>query len=325
MEDVLSQWLLENRPCTHLGTRVRQFIRYCRTLQPGLSYSALKRHVTPIVDTLMLGDVGRLWLRDRAFERVLRLYGQNDQRTTQWHAKRGEMITASEVYKVFGSTEGRKEVMLRKLEPPSTGDSAVSNPIPALLWGTRFEPVAKRIYEETTRCTILDVSCAQHPRYPFLGASPDGLIIPLDDDPKRYGRLVEFKCPMSRVEKPEIPIGYVHQMQMQMECTGIDECEYVEFRFKQVNYTEWSKSDKQKGVFAVYEDGKVVYDVETHSEDYQMIYWVLQSVKKDFVPKDPTWLSDHLPQLQAFWDEVVQHRVNGTRPEEKPSLPTLEL
>ena len=147
----------------------------------------------------------------------------------------------------------------------------------------------------------------------------------MDDDPKRYGRLVEFKCPMSRVEKPEIPIGYVHQMQMQMECTGIDECEYVEFRFKQVNYTEWSKSDKRKGVFAVYEDGKVVYDLETHGEDYQMIYWVLQSVKKDFVPKDPNWLSDHLPQLQAFWDEVVQHRTNGTRPEEKPSLPTLEL
>jgi hypothetical protein len=235
------------------------------------------------------------------------------------------MITASEVYKIFSTPDARKEVMLRKLEPPSTGDAGVSNPIPALLWGTRFEPVAKRIYEETTRCTILDVSCAQHPRYSFLGASPDGLIIPLDDDPRRYGRLVEFKCPMSRVEKPEIPIGYIHQMQMQMECTGIDECEYVEFRFKQVNYTEWSKSDKRKGVFAVYEDGRVVYDVETHSEDYQMIYWVLQSTKKDFVPKDPNWLSDHLPQLQAFWDEVIHYRSTGTRPEEKKQTACLDL
>ena len=325
MEDALSLWLLENRPYTHLWTRVRHFLLYCRSLQPGLSYTALKRAVSPVIDSLLLGEVGRLWLRDRAFERVLRLYGQNDQRSAQWHTKRGEMITASEVYKVFGSTEGRKEVLLRKLEPPSTGDSFASNPIPALLWGTRFEPVAKKIYEETTRCTILDVSCAQHPRYPFLGASPDGLIIPLDDDPNRYGRLVEFKCPMSRVEKPEIPIGYVHQMQMQMECTGIDECEYVEFRFKQLNYTEWSKSDKTKGVFAVYPNGKVIYDVETDSEDYQMIYWVLQSIKKDFVPKDPNWLSDHLPQLQSFWDEVVQHRTNGTRPEEKPGLPTLDM
>jgi hypothetical protein len=51
--------------------------------------------------------------------------------------------------------------------------------------------------------------------------------------------------------------------------------------------------------------------------EHQKIYWILNSTKKDFVPKDPNWLSDHLPQLQAFWDEVVQHRANGTRPETK--------
>jgi putative phage-type endonuclease len=234
------------------------------------------------------------------------------------------MITASEVYKVFGSEEARREVLLKKLEPPTTADAWKYNPIPALVWGTRFEPIAKQLYEETTRCTILEVSCAQHPRVPFLGASPDGLIVPLDDDPRRYGRLVEFKCPMSRVEKPEIPIAYVHQMQMQMECTGIDECEYVEFRFKLLNYNEWAKSSLRKGAFGVYDDGRVVYDVETHTEDMQVLYWVLQSTKKDFVPKDPNWLSDHLPQLQSFWDSVVEHRTNGTKPAEK-TLPALDL
>jgi hypothetical protein len=65
--------------------------------------------------------------------------------------------------------------------------------------------------------------------------------------------------------------------------------------------------------------------VETHSEDYQMIYWVLQSIKKDFVPKDPNWLSDHLPQLQAFGEEVLQHRANGTRPEEKKAIVSLDV
>jgi putative phage-type endonuclease len=317
MEDALSQWLLENRPYTHLGTRVRHFVLYCRTLQPHLSYTVLKRVVTATVDRLLLGDVGRLWSRDRAFERVLRLYGQNDQRSDQWHAKRGELITASEVYKVFGSEDARRELLLKKLEPPATSETWKHNPIPALVWGTRFEPIAKKLYEDETNCTILEVSCAQHPRVPFLGASPDGLIVPKDDDPKRYGRLVEFKCPMSRVEKPEIPPAYVHQMQMQMECTGIDECEYVEFRFKQVSYNEWAKSDKRKGAFGVYDDGRVVYDVESHTEDMQVVYWVLQSMKKDFVPKDPNWLSDHLPALQSFWDEVCAHRAAGTRPADK--------
>ena len=323
MEDALKQWLLENRPYTHLHTRVKQFLCYCKTLQPELSYGALKRAVVPLVDKLLAGDVGWRWNRDRCFERVIRLYGENDQRTSAWHAKRGEMITASEVYKIFGSEEARKEVMLKKLETPETTPSY--NPIPALLWGTRFEPVAKKIYEERTKCSIIDVSCVQHPRYSFLGASPDGLIVPLDDgDSRRYGRLVEFKCPISRAEKPEIPVAYIHQMQMQMECTGIDECEYVEFRFRQVIFNEWIKSTETKGSFGVYDDGRVVYDIDGVPEDCQVVYWILGSIKEDFVAKDPNWLSDHITQLQSFWNEVLEHRSKGTRPPEK-KLPSLDI
>lgn len=229
------------------------------------------------------------------------------------------MITASEVYNVFGSESAKREVMMRKLEPRPQGDGL--NPIAALAWGTRFEPVAKKIYETRTKCQITDVSCVQHPVHSFLGASPDGLIIPNDpEDMKRYGRLVEFKCPMSRIEKPEIPIGYWHQMQMQMECCGIDECEYVEFRFKQLSYTEWAKSANEKGAFAVYDDGRVIYDNVESSDTCQIIYWILSSTKEDFVPKDPKWLSDHIERMTIFWGEVLEHRKNGTKPEEKKSI-----
>lgn len=317
MEDALATWILDNRPYTGLNSRLRHFMLFCRQLQPTLSRAALRKEVYAITQRLMMGEVGRLWQRDRCYERVLRLYGQNDQRTNQWHAKRGEMITASEVYKVFGTDEARREIMMRKLEAPVVNETP-SNPIPALLWGTRFEPVAKRLYEERTKCKITDVSCVQHPVYPFLGASPDGLIVPNDDtDMKRYGRLVEFKCPMSRVEKPEIPIGYWHQMQMQMECTGIDECEYVEFRFKQVMYSEWVKFQGEKGSFIVYSDGRVVYDVMDVPDEAQCIFWVLTSIKEDFVPKDPNWLPHHIDALTQFWKDVLAHRAAGTKPESK--------
>ena len=326
MDDRLTEWLLDNRPYTHLNTRLKQFILFCQTQQPGLGYSRLRREVLRAVDALLLGDVGRLWMRDRCYERVLRMYGANDQRTDAWHAKRSEMITASEVYQVLGSDAARREVMMRKLEPrPPTEGSA---PVPALIWGTRFEPVAKRIYEERTQCQITDVSCVQHPLHTFLGASPDGLIVPNDgNDIRRYGRLVEFKCPMSRKPSDEIPAGYVHQMQMQMECTGIDECEYVEFRFKQVNYTEWKRSKETKGCFTVYDSGKVDYDCDCDREPEggQVLYWILQSIKEDFVKKDPTWLPTVLPKLREFWDEVVAHRTNGTRPEEPKKLPALDI
>jgi putative phage-type endonuclease len=326
MEDRLTEWLLENRPYTRLNTRIKQFVLFCKTLQPGLSTTRLRREVLRTVDTLFLGDLGRLWMRDRCYERVLRMYGANDQRSDAWHAKRGEMITASEVYQVLGSESARREVMMRKLEPrPSSEGSA---PIPALLWGTRFEPVAKKIYEERTHCEITDVSCVQHPRYAFLGASPDGLIVPTIDDPRRYGRLIEFKCPISRKPTDDIPPGYVHQMQMQMECTGIDECEYVEFRFKTVRYTEWVRSKETKGCFAVYESGRVEYDCDcagVEDETAQILYWILQSIQEQRVQRDPAWLPTVLPILQSTWNEVLAHRANGTRPEEVKTMPSLDL
>jgi len=322
LESRLTQWLLDNRPYTSLNRRVRQFAVYCCSIQPGLRFGTLKKILYPMAGRLMMGDVGRLWQRDRCFERVLRLYGDNDQRTDAWHAKRSEMITASEVYQIFGSESARREVMMRKLEPRPQGEGP---PIAPLVWGTRFEPVAKKIYEENTKCKIYDVSCVQHPVHSFLGASPDGLIVPNDDnDMRRYGRLVEFKCPMSRAPKDEIPPAYVHQMQMQMECTGIDECEYVEFRFKQVNFPEWTKSKETKGHFTVYDSGKVVYDIADHADDAQVIYWILSSIKEGFVKRNPHWLSDHLPQLRSFWDDVCTHRANGTRPE-KTSIVSLDV
>jgi ABC-type nitrate/sulfonate/bicarbonate transport system substrate-binding protein len=76
----------------------------------------------------------------------------------------------------------------------------------------------------------------------------------------------------------------------------------------------------------VHDDGRVVYDVTEVPDDAQMIYWVLTSIKEDFVPKDPKWLSDHLPALKEFWGAVLEHRTNGTRPvSELKQLPTLDL
>jgi putative phage-type endonuclease len=264
-------------------------------------------------------------MRDRAFERVLRDYGNYEQRTAKWFAVRSEMITASEVYKAFGSPSARRELILGKLEPsqPSEGN-VISAP---LIWGTRLEPVAKRLFEERTKCKVHDVACVRHPRIPYLGASPDGLIEPTNGDQQRHGRLVEFKCPISRPMTNGVPEAYWHQMQMQMECTGIDECEYVEFRFKQVNYTEWSQTTLDKGSFAVYPDGRVVYDVTRSTDEYQLVYWILQSIKEEFVARDPTWLPSHLAQLTSLWDEVLAHRAAGTKPapKEKPVLPGFDL
>lgn len=332
MDELLAKWL-EDGPYTHLNNRLRDFVFFCWLIHPSLSRTFLRRVVYQRAQELMKGPVGQRWTRDRNVRRTIRMYGENDQRTAQWHAKRGEKITASELGYIFTGGETARSVMLRKLEPPAPQSGP---PIPALIWGTRFEPIGKAIYEAETECTITDVSCVQHPIYPFLGASPDGIIFPTNGDRERWGRLVEFKCPISRVAKDQIPAGYIHQMQLQMECTGINECEYVEFRFKQVHYGEWSKFEGRKGIFAIFEDETVNYkpkdqevvdwQVTLGEREHQKIYWTLGSIKRDFVPKDPNWMSSHIDELTNFWNEIVRHRANGTKPEPIPSsIPTLNL
>ena len=330
MESVVTEWLREP-PYTRSRRRLKYLIILI-TLLTNVSYTKVRHYVLNAFEKAMKGDLGRIWIRDRCVRRTIRVYGMNDQRTSAWHAKRGEMITASEVYQLFTGGETRRSLILRKLTPnqASTGYAG------AMIWGTRFEPIAKELYENETKCTITDVSCVQHPVYPFLGASPDGIIFPKDpSDVRRRGRLVEFKCPFSRAESDGIPEAYVHQMQMQMECTGIDECEYAEFRFKQVFSSEWLRSTVTKSVFAVFPDETLNYkplskdlklwQSEVSEREPQFIYWILVSTKKAFLPKDTGWLPRHIEALQTAWNEVLLHREAGTLPSTVKTLTTLDI
>ena len=328
MESVVLEWL-RDPPYTRAKKRLKPLIMLLTLLVPSVSYTQARRAVFSAFENAMKGELGKVWMRDRCVRRTIRDYGQNDQRTTQWHAKRGEMITASEVWKVFVGGESRKSLILGKL---IASQSVSSGP---MIWGTRFEPIAKGLYEEETGCKIIDVSCVRHPVYPFLGASPDGIIFPTDPtDVRRRGRLIEFKCPFSRAESEGVPSEYVHQMQMQMECTGIDECEYAEFRFKKVFSSEWIRSTGTKGVFAVFDDDTVKYkpltvdlaawQMEINDECPQFIYWILTSTKKAFLARDPNWITSHIGDLRSTWDEVLLHREAGTLPTSSKAV-TLDI
>lgn len=59
-------------------------------------------------------------------------------------------------------------------------------------------------------------------------------------------------------------------------------------------------------------------------DEGRLIFWILQGVSRDLVVRDPAWLSNHLPELRKFWEEVEQHRENNTKPD-KPGVLKLEL
>lgn len=273
---------------------------------------------------------------------LLENYGKDDQRTDAWHAKRGEMLTASEIYKGLSSATPamRHELIMSKLVPrvrlPSNQQAA------PLIWGTRFEPIAKEIYciQQGGNISIADTTCVPHPIVSFLGASPDGIII---SDDERHGCLVEFKCPFNRVYNPEKPIPetYYHQMQLQMECTGLDECDYVEMRFSKVSYSEWIDSKAEyKSIMMISADGEVIYRPLSDTKDisvwkneaikgdvlnWQCIYWVLSSSISSRVNRDLSWLTSHLPSLTSVWQEVQTHRSAGSLPEHPKEKTVLTL
>lgn len=273
---------------------------------------------------------------------LLEKYGQNDQRTDAWHAKRGEMLTASEIYKALpdATLAQKHELMMSKLTPRPKGESSGAR---ALIWGTRFEPIAKEIYcrVSSTPIKIEDTTCIPHPSVSFLGASPDGIIVSESND--RCGNLVEFKCPISREfsDNTQIPVSYYHQMQLQMECTQLNTCEYVEFQFKNPTYTEWINSNAlYKGFYAVTEDEKQIKyrdlndtrspsewraDVLGEVDDWNLVYWTLEKYCVKVVQHETDWLEKNLPSMTEVWNTILEHRKNGTLPEHPKEKTTLTL
>lgn len=270
-------------------------------------------------------------------------YGHDDQRTNAWHMKRGSMLTASEIYKTVkdATPAQRHELIIGKLTPREQGTQSTSR---ALMWGTRFEPIAKAIYEKLHGVKIVDTTCIPHPVHSFLGASPDGVLIHEDTSNPMYGRLVEFKCPISRVfdDTTPVPTTYYHQMQLQLECSQLNVCEYAEFQFKEMSYSEWMDTPAEyKSVYIVSEDGSVHYkDIadprsvaewrstivsEDDTQHWASVYWIIVKYRFQTVNKEDKWLESNLPYFQDTWSEVVKHREAGTLPEHPRDKSTLLL
>lgn len=161
---------------------------------------------------------------------------QPKQRTEEWYQFRHNIITASNIWKVFGSECQYNSLIYEKCHPYTVnanilGGNDYVNTSSPMHWGNKYEPVSISIYEKMFQTKIEDFGCILHYKYPFIGASPDG--INTDPESSRYGRMLEIKNIVNReidgVPKEE----YWIQMQMQMETCKLDECDFLETRFKQ--------------------------------------------------------------------------------------------
>jgi len=163
------------------------------------------------------------------------------QKTTAWFAESYDLLTGHEFGAlVVGSPAELQAAIAKKAAPravysttPQTERIVFKTPEDGKLspfqWGWRFEPVARLLYEAIYAGGSVNDSLGRvrHPKLPRLAASPDGLIV----SGARSGRLVELKCPITRVLDYTVPYRYYCQMQLQAEVCDVDAVDYFEACF----------------------------------------------------------------------------------------------
>ena len=280
----------------------------------------------------------------------LRNIPQPEQRTAEWYSFRHNLITASNAYKTLMDGAEYNQIIFEKCKPlyvPGENGSdkedeknvKMVNVETTLHWGQKFEPLSVMIYEDLYDTKIEDFGCIQHSTYTFLGASPDGINV--ESSSPRYGRMLEIKNIVNR-EITGIPkLEYWVQMQLQMETCQLEECDFLETRFKEYSdessfHNDDDVSSGYKGIIMYFsKDGKPTYQyapldiikskirlerwedkqrTEMGSEGYvwvKNIYWKLDEMSCVLVKRNKLWFDTVVGTMENTWKTVVYERENG--------------
>jgi len=301
--------------------------------------------VTDAYDMFLKEALNPAWQSKSLEERnalvaALKQRPQIEQRTAEWYENFSKVLTASEFSNLFSTTKKWSDFVMAKARPIRDDRprrlAQPTDEMNPLAWGIRFEPVVKQILEAKHHCKIYESGRLLHPTNPFLAASPDG-IIESSRFVQKVGRLVEIKCPYSRPIGGEIPFEYWIQMQIQMEVTDIDECEYVEVEILS------ARSNLVVDLGACHVTGCVYLLKQIVEEDapfeYKYMYgdigstqvpvipqgfelqetipWGLKKMHEKIVHRDRAWFEATKPWQQAFWLAVERVKQG----EELPQTP----
>ena len=136
-------------------------------------------------------------------------------------------LTASKFGKVYSRIQRPSESMPKSIFCPKD----LSN-VRAISHGKGKEKVARTIYarkmqQQVPGFAIFDAGISVHPKFPYLGATPDGKVFDPSSSSK-FG-LLEIKCPYSKrgadffLKKTH---SYYAQVQGQLALTGLPWCDF---------------------------------------------------------------------------------------------------
>ena len=278
---------------------------------------------------------------------------QPDQRTPEWYHFRHNFLTASSIWKAFGTQRLQDQLIYDKCKPLNVDKYKSFSVESPLHWGQKYEDVSIQWYEKEFSTKVSDYGCIPHPNVKFLAASPDG--INTDPSSQRFGRMLEVKNIVNR-EITGIPkLEYWIQMQLQMEVCNLNECDFLETRFKEYESKadfmadgefHLTASGKPKGVMMFFmKEGQPLYEyapfgcteVEFNTWEQsimakhsaltwmQNIYWHVDQISCILVLRNKSWFNAALPQLDKLWSTIEKEKVSGYEhraPNRKPRVKT---
>jgi putative phage-type endonuclease len=269
---------------------------------------------------------------------------QPKQKTREWYEFRYSLISASNLWKVFGSECQRSSLIAEKCVAFESfqNRSQFMNTESAMHWGNKYEPVTVTIYEVMFGTQVGEFGCIRHPKYPFIGASPDGINID-PANPSLYGRMLEIKNIVNR-EITGIPKeDYWIQTQIQMETCDLDECDFMETRFKEYANEEQFYEDEEteyKGVILhfiereltresmpIYKymppnlisssskweiDEWIIEEREAAKRDglvlFNKVFWYLQEYSCVLIERNREWFKSAVPKIEDIWKKIMKER-----------------
>jgi len=269
---------------------------------------------------------------------------QPEQRTPEWYEFRNGLITASNLWKVFGSQSQINSLIYEKCKSITLGPSEVriTNVNSPMHWGVKYEPVTVMLYENMYQTKIGEFGCIQHPTIPCIGASPDGINI--DPSSDRFGRMLEIKNIVNR-EITGIPKeDYWIQTQIQMETCDLDKCDFVETRileyptekafYEDTNQSHkgiilhFIKRDMDTNDDPIYKympiDNELNYNsihewitnakISASTEGlvlFTTIYWYVDQFSCVLIERNQEWFMKAAPKIKEVWDIIIQERTTG--------------
>jgi len=342
MSDISNNQVLKKNIYKRIKTIKYQL--YTKTI-PQRSYK--KSFIRKIVQN-------NIYLTDKI--NLLTAMPQPTQRSDEWYLFRHNLLTASSIWKVFGSQSVQNQLIYEKCKPYVIFKSSpVNSP---LYWGQKYEPISVEFYKKLYKTEISDFGCIKHLKYSFIGASPDG--INTDITNSRYGRMLEIKNIVNRVINGIPKIEYWIQMQLQMETCNLNECDFLETKFTEYEnefafnndnngtYT-YSADNKLKGRFILFSNKgnlhheyaplyiteleydtweKYILEKNSHMEWIQNIFWKLEIYSNILVLRNKLWFNNAVPYIEKLWSTIEEERLSGYEhraPKQKKRIVKTEL